>query len=67
MPESSGLSQDLFHCLSLSGLVDQYIQVANLPHEWIFDFFHADSAHHAFDQRARRIHLRSFRNEGLAI
>src|SRR5262245_51063042 len=46
------LPQNLLHRFSICQLIDELVQVADFSHQWIFDFFHAHTAHGALDQRA---------------
>jgi len=47
----------------LNELIDQFIEIANLPHRWLFDVFYPDTTHHARDRDPRRIQSRSFRKK----
>ena len=49
------LPQNLVHRFSFGELINQFVQIAYLLHQRILDFFHAHTAHHAFDQRAVRM------------
>ena len=51
----SSLPQNLVQCLSLCELINELVQVANLLHERVLNFLHANAAHHAFDERSIRI------------
>ena len=53
------LPQDLRHRLAPRQLVDQLVQVADLPHGWLFDVLHSDTADHTLDQSPRRVQVRS--------
>src|SRR5918911_238989 len=61
------LPQNLIHRLSLRELINQLVQVANLPHEWVFNLFHAYAAHNAFDKRSIWIKQWRFGKEGLKV
>jgi hypothetical protein len=43
-------SKDAAHLLSSSEFIDKLVQVPYLSHEWIFDVFYANAAHHTFDE-----------------
>ena len=45
------LPQNLFHRFSFGEFIDQFVQIADLLHQRVFDFLHANAAHDAFDQR----------------
>ena len=62
---SSGsfLSQDFVHRFSLRQLIDQFVQVANFSHGWLFDILHSDTANHAFNRGSRRINFRGLFKE----
>jgi hypothetical protein len=61
------LPQYLIHRLAFRELINQLVEVANLPHEWGVNLFHAYAAHNAFDKR--RIWMKQWRvgKEGLKI
>ena len=61
------LPQNLIHRLSFRELIDELVEVANLPHEWVFNRFHAYAAHNAFDKRS--IWMKQWRvgKEGLKV
>src|SRR5262249_34792993 len=48
-------------------LINQLVQVANLPHEWVFNLFHPYATHHAFDKRSIWIKHWRFGKEGLKV
>ena len=41
------LPQDFFHRFSLGELIDELVQIANLSHQRLCDFFHANATDHA--------------------
>ena len=47
---ADSLAKNLLHGLALGKLIDELVQLANLPHQRILDLLHADTADHAFDQ-----------------
>src|SRR5262245_38597268 len=64
---TSLLAQNLFHRLSFCELINQLVQVANSLHQRIFNFFHADTAHDASDQRTTWVIGWCLSVEGLEI
>ena len=58
------LPQDLLHRPAPGELVDQLVQVADLPHQRVFDVLDPDAAHHARDQRAVRMQGRGLGKKG---
>jgi len=61
------LAQDLVHRLPLCKLTDEFVQIANLAHERVFDLFHAQPADNAFDKRSFGIELRRVGKESLEV
>jgi hypothetical protein len=59
--------QNHLRCFALRKLVDQLIQVANLPHCGLFDVLHPDTTNHSFDQSPRRIQVRRFCEVGFNV
>src|SRR6476620_8626546 len=43
-------SQDLVHRLTLGQFIDEFVEVTNLSHCWLLNFFDANAADHAFDR-----------------
>src|SRR5690606_16419302 len=56
-------AEDLFHRLPLGELVNEFVEVAELAHQRLLNFLHADAAYNAGDQKARRVQLRRVREE----
>jgi hypothetical protein len=44
--------QDLLHRLALRQLIDELVEVTDLPHQWFLDLFHTDATDDAFDERS---------------
>src|SRR5690606_1840084 len=51
-------SQDLFHRLTFSKLIDKLIEIADFPHDRILDIFDAYAADHSGNKIAKRIECR---------
>ena len=45
------LPQNLLHRFSFCEFINQLVQIAYFLHQRIFDFFHANTTHYAFDKR----------------
>src|SRR5215218_10486971 len=60
-------AEDLLHRLASGKLVDELVEVADLLHEWVLDFFYADAADHAGDELPRRVQRGSFGEEPLEV
>lgn len=58
-------SQDLFHRLPLREFVDELIEVADVLHEGVLDFLHADAADGALDLGAVWVEAGGLGEEGL--
>lgn len=43
------LAQDFFHCFTLGKFIDHFVEITNFTHEWIFNFFHSNTANDSFD------------------
>lgn len=65
--EKQLLAQNLLHRFPFREFIDQLVQVAYVLHQRIFDFFHANPAHHTFDKRAIWMHGWRLRKEGRKI
>src|SRR5690349_3967121 len=61
------LSQDLLHLLALGQFIDEFVEIANLPHRGLFDLFDADTADDTFYERSCGIHSRGFGEERFEI
>ena len=61
------LPQYLLHRLAFCELIDQLVEIPYFLHQWIFYFFHANTAHHAFDQRTVRMDMRGLSKESFEI
>jgi hypothetical protein len=48
---SDSLSQNLLHRFSFGELIDELVQIAYFLHQRIFDFFYANTAYYALDER----------------
>src|SRR5204862_7093593 len=60
-------AQNLLHGPALGELVDELIQVADLPHGFVLDFFHPNAADNACNQARVRMEARCLRIEGLQV
>ncbi len=61
------MPQNLLHRLSFCEFVNEFVQVAYLLHQRIFDFFNANATHNALDKRTVRIDCWGFGKEGFKI
>ena len=43
------LPQDLLHRFALRQFIDQFVEIADLPHGWLLNVLYADAANHPFD------------------
>jgi hypothetical protein len=50
--------QYLFHRFPFCQFIDQFIEIADIPHHRILDLLYSDAANDTFDQSASRIQLR---------
>ena len=50
-------SQIFLHRFALGKLVNELVQIPNLPHEWIFDIFRPHAAYDTLDEYAIRIRV----------
>jgi hypothetical protein len=70
--ESHGISwsprpQYLLHLLPSRQLVDQFVEVADLAHDRVFDLLDADAADQALDQRPVGVGARGLCDEALDV
>ena len=61
------LPQYFVQRLSLCEFINELVQVAYLPHEWVFNLLHAYSTHNAFYERRIWIEHWRFGKEGLNV
>ena len=60
-------AQNLFHGFALGQLVDELVQIADFPHGFVLNFFHPNTANHAFNQARVRLEARRLGIERLNV
>src|SRR5262245_44184423 len=61
------LAQNFLHRFSFRELINQLVQIANFLHQRIVDFFNANAAHNAFDERTIWMNGRCLSKKGFEI
>ena len=59
--------EDMLHRFSFSKFINQFVQITYFPHQWIFNFFQANTTNDAFDLRTIWMQGWSLSKEGLEV